>query len=651
MLKPEEMTKIRIYAPKANLNEVVNLLHKEKAVDIIEHQRDDKLDIGSPLEGVEEVSDAVIKARSLIYRLKFGEEKEKTHQKKFNLAQVVKEIKELYEKVNEIYSELKEKKAKEKKLKDVMQTLKNVEELGVPIKLYKETQNLKYYLGYLEDVENFEKQLKTKIGNKYKLYSKKQGNSYLVSAFIDKSNEWDFLQILQKQNFTEVKIPEECQEFGNSPEKIQNNIDSLKQKRKDIEKELSEIKKKHHDLKQKEAYLAREAKIAEAPLKFGETKNISIISGWIPTKAKNRLENNIQKLTKDSCYIEELEASNKENAPIKLKNPAGTKAYEFLLRLFSMPNYKEIDPTIFIFFTFPLFFGFMLGDIGYGITTLILFMLLKLKMPQAKSLLNIMIFCSIVTIIFGCAFGEIYGFEITELLADSHGAEGAASGHAAEKAAHHEPASFGEWLTTWPVHRNADNAINLVILSIIIGAIHVNLGLAFGFFNVLKEHGFKDAIYEKGSWLLLEIAVVMIGLSMAGAPLLGIILGKDFIWIGLGLILVSSIMLYKGEGVQGLVELPSIFVHIASYMRLMAIGLASVSLAIVINEQSGNLFSLGPVGVVAAIIIFTLGHVINIALGIIGPFLHSLRLHYVEHFTKFYKGGGREFSPFGAEDN
>ena len=153
------------------------------------------------------------------------------------------------------------------------------------------------------------------------------------------------------------------------------------------------------------------------------------------------------------------------------------------------------------------------------------------------------------------------------------------------------------------------------------------------------------AILEKCSWWLLQFAVLIIVFSAIE------ILVPVMLYVGIGLVIVTAVMLFFGEGIQGLIELPSIFVHIGSYMRLMAIGLASVGLAIVINEQSGILFSKGIFGILAGIIIFSIGHVINISLGIIGPFLHSLRLHYVEHFTKFYKGGGKEFSPFGADDN
>ena len=109
-------------------------------------------------------------------------------------------------------------------------------------------------------------------------------------------------------------------------------------------------------------------------------------------------------------------------------------------------------------------------------------------------------------------------------------------------------------------------------------------------------------------------------------------------------------MLYKGEGVQGIVELPSIFSNMLSYVRLGAVGLASVGLAVVVNEKlTLPYFEKGGWFIALGIFALVVGHVINIALGVIGPFLHSLRLHYVEFFSKFFKGGGVLYSPFGQK--
>jgi V/A-type H+-transporting ATPase subunit I len=115
-------------------------------------------------------------------------------------------------------------------------------------------------------------------------------------------------------------------------------------------------------------------------------------------------------------------------------------------------------------------------------------------------------------------------------------------------------------------------------------------------------------------------------------------------------IALSVTLIALGEGVKGLVELPGIFSNVMSYARLMALGIASAALAVVVNELATELWHTGFSGMTTAVLILILGHAINFGLGILGPFLHSLRLHYVEFFTKFYAGGGKPYKPFGAED-
>ena len=163
-----------------------------------------------------------------------------------------------------------------------------------------------------------------------------------------------------------------------------------------------------------------------------------------------------------------------------------------------------------------------------------------------------------------------------------------------------------------------------------------------GFINELRAHGLSKAIYEKGSWFVLQFGVVLLALSSMGIIQLPSLVGYVFL-------LISIIMLFKGEGVRGIIELPSIFTNILSYSRLMAIGLSSVSLAVVINEMSLDFFEKGGFSILAGILILLIGHLLNIVLGLFGSFLHSLRLHYVEFFGKFFHGGAEKYRPFGAK--
>src|SRR3989338_7160324 len=234
-------------------------------------------------------------------------------------------------------------------------------------------------------------------------------------------------------------------------------------------------------------------------------------------------------------------------------------------------------------------------------------------MPKRAALFNVLMLSSAASIFFGFIYGEFFGleeigrFHIPNLISRSHG------------------------------------IFELMYIAIAIGVIHVNWGLAAGFVNVLKAHGIKHAIFEKASWFVLEIGVALLALPYTGVIAIPPLIG----WIFFA---ASAAMLYKGEGVRALIEIPTILTNSLSYLRLMAIGLSSVPIAVVVNEMAEGFFHEGGLLIFAGILILLIGHVLNIILGLFGSFLHSLRLHYVEFFSKFFEGGAEKYKPFGAKE-
>jgi len=291
------------------------------------------------------------------------------------------------------------------------------------------------------------------------------------------------------------------------------------------------------------------------------------------------------------------------------------------LDLFEYPKNREIDPTFALFITFPLFYGIMLGDIGYGLVIFISTILLKMKLKTEgwKMLLGILQYSSLYTIAFGFIDGEFFGFDIFHLLGIEE--------------------IFGLHM---PIIDRIVDFMPVLIMSIGIGVFHVSLGLVLGFINVKKAHGLKEAILEKGSWIILVVSLIVIATSNYISYL--------FMYVGVGLLLLSIILLVIGEGFIGLIEIFGIMSNVLSYVRLMAIGLSSVGVAIVINSIVMDIIlPKGGIFVPLGYLVLVVGHIGNIMLGILASFLHSLRLHYVEFFTKFYEGGGIKFKPFGIK--
>jgi len=188
-------------------------------------------------------------------------------------------------------------------------------------------------------------------------------------------------------------------------------------------------------------------------------------------------------------------------------------------------------------------------------------------------------------------------------------------------------------------------------IAIVIGVVHVNLGLIIGFVNELRN-GLVVAFLRKGSWVLLEIAVLTLALGygvLANLAAISWLSALPVIHVAFGwsLFCLALIGIWLGEGAKGFLETPMLFSNILSYLRLVALGLSSVFLALVVNEMAMGLFDKGGLWILVGIVILLVGHTINLVLGLLGPFLHSLRLHYVEWFTKFYEGGGKPYVPFG----
>ena len=373
------------------------------------------------------------------------------------------------------------------------------------------------------------------------------------------------------------------------------------------EKALARLSVKWNDfLLLSEQLLAVELEKAEAPLRFAVSKSTFVIWGWVPAGELETLEATLSKATGERIFVEAEYPHHSEKVPVKLANPKPARPFEFFMRLYSLPRYDEIDPTLFMFITFPLFFGFILGDVGYGLVTFFLLLWLKEKFSSASGLVNVLIPAALSSIIFGFLFGEVFGFE----------------------------QAFG---VEFPQLISRAHEINaMLITAVAIGLLHVNLGFVLGFVNELKHKGLFKAFCAKLSWIILQLGVALWVFWDAKA--------------GIAVSAAAVALIYIGESMRGMVELPGLLSNIVSYTRLAAVGISSVMLATVINDISKEIAQSGAIGIAASVIILFIGHTINLALGLLGGFLQSLRLHYVEFFTKFFEGGAAPFKPFGAKN-
>lgn len=683
MFTPCEMMKVAIIGSKSKLKKTVLSLYKAKAAHIEQFdyskykkefpKESERITICSPFEEHEQLSALSLLAGSLIHSLKID-------RSKLALSKSVSEIQQIGSKLNNLNSVLKSrldaiKEAESNIVLDesLYNSVHALSLFGITteqLKIICAQKHVAAVFGKVKKLSRLSCELEIKgVTIDVKQHGGK--DSGFVFVLSPKQKVSQVYELLKKYSFEPIELQPLSERVSKElvplVKELKAKIDSNKEAIENLAGELQSLGVEHGQfLVDSEFQLNAALKKTGIPVFFGSTNDAFIVTCWIPAADYERVKKCLEKSTEDAIYVSEIEKSKGETPPTKLNNSFAAKPFEFFLDLFSLPKAAEFDPTTLMFITFPLFYGLMLGDVIYGLVGALLFYVLKksvFKTGEAAKLMNVLLFASIVSMLFGFAFGEYLGFEgFSEHTAEKLEPLGF---HLSESKDHHylsghglvfyaHEISHGEetkliYLFPHILSRTADSysiagavVPAVLVIGALIGVIHLNLGLILGFINKL-HHGFMHAFLEKFSWIVLELAVVLIVL-----PKLGVIV---WWWLGYLVLVVAIVMIYLGDGVIGLVELPSIFSNILSYMRLGAIGLSSVYLAMVINENLGMpMIESGGIGIVFGILVMILGHTINLALGILGPFLHALRLHYVEFFSKFFTGGGRKYVPFGRDE-
>ncbi|MEA3230097.1 MAG: V-type ATPase 116kDa subunit family protein, partial [archaeon] len=315
---------------------------------------------------------------------------------------------------------------------------------------------------------------------------------------------------------------------------------------------------------------------------------------WIPSKNIEKLKN-IENIV---IYTEKA----KTEPPIKLNNPSFARPFEKITKWFGLPTYGNIDPTMFIAIGFPLFFAIMLTDAAYGFILLAISTIIYIKTDNKdiRSLAYILIVSSFATVISGLLFGSI----------------------------------FGEMFGFISVFDTLRDPMTILKISLLIGFLHINFGIALDIYSKIKTH--SKGIIEPISWLSLEAGIVMLLLSTATATK----------YIGYGLI-AFTIMIKAKDGFASILSIPSFIGSWISYIRLMALAVATSWLQFVINM---GVSAAAKTSITFAMLVFIVGHAFNMALNIVSAFVHAMRLHYVEFFERFYKTGGEEFTPLKNEN-
>jgi len=520
------MSRIIIAGPKKVQGKVIRELHKLEILHIVEHSKDELADIGQPLENAGKLSELIVKVRAIIAALNIKKQ-ETDFQLKRGLVEISGNVKKLNEEVNKNNEELRIAEELKSKSQSVLNELRILEKIDLPINVFEPYSSLTVFTGYVPDSHDIEylKDSLSKTTGKYEIFENNAGKKIFVALFIDINNKDNANSILQKIGFTPVNLANLNSDMIDHKKNAAYSITKVEHKIQQLDHTIGQIINKNKKLAKEyvgflitaEKILQTELEKSEAPLKFAATKDAFLVKGWVTTE---HLDAAIKRLTKagnDKIFIEHEPAKAEDKVPVKLNNPNYAKPFEFFINMYSLPKYREIDPTFFMLLTFPIFFGFMLGDVGYGIVSFGLFYYMKKKMPKFSGIFNVLLLSSISSIIFGFVYGEIFGFEvigsyhIPNLISRTHGIN------------------------------------EMMYIAIAIGLIHVNWGLIAGFINIKKAHGLKHAIFEKGSWFVLQFGVALFVLTIVTIDNLFSSIGIVFLGISVLVLIISIMMLVKRQ--------------------------------------------------------------------------------------------------------
>ena len=349
---------------------------------------------------------------------------------------------------------------------------------------------------------------------------------------------------------------------------------------------------------------------------FGETEKTVMLEAWVPLKEADRAIEVVEESSEGHC-VTELEEPNPEEVPVLLDNPRFAKPYENFVEMYSPLKYNEIDPTIFMAFVFPFFFGFCLTDAGYGILDALIGFILYRGLGKVNGFMRdfgiIMMSCGVWAFILGMVTNGFIGDFFPRFLNI-------------------------QLPTVIPAIDAFVNPQNILIMALTVGVLHINFGLILGARNNIRLGNMREALGSQIVWLILELGIILyiFGGMFLGAPVI---------------ILAAAMLLYY-NGLFGLMDVSGFLGTLLSYARLLALCLSTGGIAMTVNILTGLSYEMIPViGVVLAPIIFVFGHLANNAFQSLGAFINSLRLHYVEFFAQFYLGGKNKFNAFRAERN
>ncbi len=462
--------------------------------------------------------------------------------------------------------------------------------------------------------------------------SRDEKNRYVIFCST-KEAEQELRDILQACAFTEVTLPVAVKPFPEQLARARKELAVCMKQKKALLSELKAFHEKEQVRLQIVAdHAGNEDLIAQWSANLLKTKKVVLLEGWIPERRMTELRHSLSSFEKDILMLD-APHSEDDVPPVLLENKA-LAPFEAVTTVYGLPHGNEFDPTPYLSVFFIIYYGLCLSDAGYGLMLVgLAYFLLKKYHVQltgfGRKLLKLNIFCGFSTMIVGILTGSYFGFDINMLT------------HAGLK----------QFLLSLKIADPIANPLPMLILSVILGMTQIYVGLWVRYFIDIKQKGYREAFLLSGIWVYFITGIIAWPLFASVMPVLSVI-GKFMVWSGMITLVLTQGRHHKnpfmrlGSGLLSLYKLTGFVGDILSYSRLFALGLVTAVLAMVINLLAFMTGGIPIIGKLVMVAILFGGHLFDFFINILGSFVHSARLQYVEYFSKFFEGGGRAFKPF-----
>ena len=730
-LRPERMSKVSVTGSKRVIDDVIEAAYDHHSLHVTDYDdRYEGFEPGHSLDGAETVNERLVTVRALESILDVeGDELDAAAP--IDDEELSTELSELRERVNELNDRRDELRSSLRDRQDEIDRMEPFAELGIDLDLLRGYDSLEVVVGQAKPAAIDEALANADGIDAFETFA----GGDVVAAFARPTADADpgvLQDALVGVDVALLEVPEASTAPGEYVAELERERSELRAELEEVDAKLDAVKEEAAGfLLRAEEQLSIEAEKKQAPLSFATTENAFIAEGWIPTETYPAFEAAITDAVGDHAEVEELKRASftpdgthhtetvhegggstaddasetaaddasetavatdgghahdeRDDPPVVQDNGSAAGPFELLVQGFGRPKYSEFDPTLLVFLTFPLMFGFMIGDIGYGLLYAGIGAYLYRSYDGAmREMGAVAIWAGLFTILFGIYYGiDVFGY--------------------------HAYPWFG--IEAWEVSKGlspgaTEWALAWLVVSVLFGILHLNVGYLLGFVSLYQQHDLKHAVYEGASWLLLlngvwlwifsqhvpgpkpefifeSVSVLTLGaVSFGGFPAAVGIAGLVAAAVGVLLIAI-------GEPAE-LPEVLAPVVNAVSYARIMAVLLAKGGMALAANllafgayiDDGGagsfhfiftpsNLANVQQraaagevelvfagmttspdftaIGVVAGILVAIIGHIVVLLLGITAAGIQGIRLEYVEFFGKFYEGGGDEYRPFGYE--